>query len=183
MFIGFSKYYYELYYFIDKQSKTSSEKYFFATQDPKLKSNIRQIPGIPLISFNRSVLVLDAPSHQNMKELTSTETVKRGISEKEKEVLFNEYHILPTEETQPIKRKHKPQGPNPLSCLKKKKVNDKDKSKSKESEEDEEVNEIKYKKTRRGRKKPKKSDEKIDNEEVVEEEGEEEESGLKAEDE
>lgn len=122
MFIGFSKYYYELYYFIDKQSKTSSEKYFFATQDPKLKSNIRQIPGIPLISFNRSVLVLDAPSHQNMKELTSTETVKRGISEKEKEVLFNEYHILPTEETQPIKRKHKPQGPNPLSCLKKKKV-------------------------------------------------------------
>lgn len=173
MFIGFSKYRYILYYFIDKQSKTSPEKYFFATQDPKLKSNIRQIPGIPVISFNRSVLVLDAPSHQNMKELTSTETVKRGISEKEKEVLFNEYHILPSTDTEPIKRKHKPQGPNPLSCLKKKRVsNDKDKPISKESEEDEVVTEIKYKKTRRGRKKPKKSDEKIDSEKVVEEEKE-----------
>lgn len=163
---------------IEKQTKLSSEKYFFATQDPKLKSNARQIPGVPLISFNRSVLVLDAPSHQNMRELTSIETEKRGMSEKEKEILCNEYHIEPGDDSvsKPIKRKHKPQGPNPLSCLKKKSGERIKIEKIKDGEDEEkEEGERKRKRTRRSKKKPKKSDESVEKEKVVEEEEKEEE--------
>lgn len=49
------------------------------------------------------------------------ETKKRGISDKEKIILEDTYNMH-VEESEPIKRKHRPAGPNPLSCLKKRKI-------------------------------------------------------------
>lgn len=48
------------YYLIDM--KKSKDKYVICTEKDLYKQDIRRIPGIPLIYFNRSVLTLDQPS-------------------------------------------------------------------------------------------------------------------------
>ena len=42
--------------------KTSKDKYVICTEKDLYKQDIRRIPGIPLIYFNRSALTLDQPS-------------------------------------------------------------------------------------------------------------------------
>ena len=48
------------HYLIDM--KKSKDKYVICTEKDLYKQDIRRIPGIPLIYFNRSVLTLDQPS-------------------------------------------------------------------------------------------------------------------------
>ena len=42
--------------------RESKDKYIVCTEKELYKQDIRRIPGIPLIYFNRSVLSLDQPS-------------------------------------------------------------------------------------------------------------------------
>lgn len=42
--------------------KTENEKYIICSQKDLYKTDLRRIPGIPLIYFNRSVITLDQPS-------------------------------------------------------------------------------------------------------------------------
>lgn len=68
MFIRYCKY---IKIIFKGKQITSKDKYVIATQDKKLKKLLRTIPGNPIISFNRSVLALDAPSRDNKSELTN----------------------------------------------------------------------------------------------------------------
>lgn len=42
--------------------KTENDKYIICSQKDLYKTDLRRIPGIPLIYFNRSVITLDQPS-------------------------------------------------------------------------------------------------------------------------
>ncbi len=41
-------------------------RYCVATQDKALRSQLRRIPGIPLVYINKSVFILEPPSHTTM---------------------------------------------------------------------------------------------------------------------
>ena len=42
--------------------KTSNDKYIVCSQKELYRTDLRRLPGIPLIYFNRSVMTLDQPS-------------------------------------------------------------------------------------------------------------------------
>lgn len=42
--------------------KTENDKHIICSQKDLYKTDLRRIPGIPLIYFNRSVITLDQPS-------------------------------------------------------------------------------------------------------------------------
>ena len=42
--------------------KTSNDKYIICSQKELYRTDLRRLPGIPLIYFNRSVMTLDQPS-------------------------------------------------------------------------------------------------------------------------
>ena len=42
--------------------KTSNDKYIICSQKELYRTDLRRLPGIPLIYFNRSVITLDQPS-------------------------------------------------------------------------------------------------------------------------
>lgn len=106
----------------------NKHRYVVASQDPSIRKKLRQVPGVPLIYMNRSVMV--------MEPLSKTSGAFSRAQEKEK--LFKglndpKYAGLPAEEeggktdngTEVSKNKRKgPKGPNPLSIKKKKTVPD-----------------------------------------------------------
>lgn len=46
---------------------TNSHHYFVATQDAEFRATLREIPGTPLLLFNRQVLVLDKLSDTSLQ--------------------------------------------------------------------------------------------------------------------
>lgn len=108
-------------------------KYIVATQEVQLRKQLRQIPGVPLIYLNRSVLVFEDISRATIAIVRQNEQLKLGrLDQAEKLTLKGvkddertNFEILST--SQRFKRKAKQ--PNPLSCKKplKKKIRSKTK--------------------------------------------------------
>lgn len=64
--------------------KNSKEKYVICSQKDLYKTDLRRIPGVPLIYFNRSVLTLDTPSKNSQHAVDHTLMTKLGMTKGEK---------------------------------------------------------------------------------------------------
>lgn len=98
--------------------KKNKKHYIIATQDHDLQKKLRFVPGVPLLYLHQKAPVLEQPTEAslafaNSKVSSLTETEQQTL-----EKLKSKYGIAQEE----IKPKKKKKGPNPLSCLKKKKV-------------------------------------------------------------
>ncbi|CAG0883909.1 unnamed protein product [Cyprideis torosa] len=95
-------------------------RYIVATQDKELTLKLRSKGGVPILYLHDSSPVLEAPSEASLARTNDTASEK--LSKHEKKVLKGakkEFGIAGS----PLKKKRrkKPKGPNPLSCLPKKK--------------------------------------------------------------
>ncbi|KAL6299026.1 Fcf1-domain-containing protein, partial [Sparassis latifolia] len=101
--------------------ETNKHRYVVATQSQALRAALRAVPAVPLVHFNRSVMILEPPS-------TATLAAKRSVEEEALHPSAPELAALPTSlkddadaDTEPVRKKRKgPKGPNPLSVKKKK---------------------------------------------------------------
>ncbi|BFZ53600.1 hypothetical protein PYCC9005_000628 [Savitreella phatthalungensis] len=120
----------------------NKNRYVVATQDRALRAQLRDIPGVPLIYLNRSVLVMEPPSPATTVVKEQRENAARGITSEEKSLIKGTKRRRADDGAEaggvddgekrasdignnggdpPKKRKRKgPPGPNPLSVKKKK---------------------------------------------------------------
>ncbi|KAL6266748.1 hypothetical protein P5V15_003584 [Pogonomyrmex californicus] len=101
--------------------KNNSSRYIVATQDRELQDEMRTIPGVPVIYLHGKAPTLDSPSEASrmhaevkQKDLGMTTWEKENIK-----ILRKQAGI--EEKGSKLRKKKKKGGPNPLSCLKKKK--------------------------------------------------------------
>ncbi|CAJ0953460.1 unnamed protein product [Ranitomeya imitator] len=102
----------------------NAHHYFIATQDQELSSAVKKLAGIPLMFIIQNTMVLDKPSPRSVAQVQALqaghlfpEHQKHNIAH-----LKSEQGIVRVTEHRGRKRK-RIGGPNPLSCLKKKKKN------------------------------------------------------------
>ncbi|KND03285.1 rRNA-binding ribosome biosynthesis protein UTP23 [Spizellomyces punctatus DAOM BR117] len=95
--------------------ESNQHNYCVATQDQALRSDLRKIPGTPLIYINRSVVILEPPSAATMAKIQEMEIAKTLPQSFEVSILNKPEPLAP----EPSKRKKKAKGPNPLSVKKK----------------------------------------------------------------
>lgn len=93
----------------------NKHRYIVATQDYELRKKLRQVPGIPLVYMNRSVMVMEPLSKKSAQISESLETSKLtgGLND------AKNAGIVPRDVPEGKKRKG-PKAPNPLSVKKKK---------------------------------------------------------------
>lgn len=96
-------------------------RYIVATQDRELQEKLRTIPGVPLMYLHGKTPTLESASKTSREH---AEAMKRSLGmtvwEKENvEILRKEAGII--DKNNGKLKKKKKGGPNPLSCLKKKK--------------------------------------------------------------
>lgn len=119
--------------------KRNQGKYFVATQDPYLRSQLRKIPGVPLLFFDQNMLLIDKVSAASHEASERREGLKEDPQKKEKKELRDkkdearEFMIEEFKKTKHYKEKMeqyklnklmgkirpKAKGPNPLSVKKK----------------------------------------------------------------
>ena len=159
--------------------KKNKNKYFVATQDKFLRSQLRKIPGVPLIFFDQNMLLIEKLSRISIEASERRESLKEDPQKKEKielkekkneikEFLIEEYknskYYKQKQEEFKLNKlmgrvKKKALGPNPLSVKKKKSYyinKEKDriyKQKLKEAEENNNNNEFIKRKRHRKKKK------------------------------
>ncbi|XP_012532593.1 rRNA-processing protein UTP23 homolog [Monomorium pharaonis] len=101
--------------------KNNSTRYIIATQDRELQDKLRMVPGVPIIYLHGKAPTLESPSETSRKH---AEAMQKGLGmtiwEKENVKVLREQAGLEEKESK-LKKKKKKGGPNPLSCLKKKK--------------------------------------------------------------
>ncbi|CBK24877.2 uncharacterized protein [Blastocystis hominis] len=106
-----------------KNMKKSKEKYVICTQKDLYKMDLRRIPGVPLIYFNRSVLTLDTPSKNSHHAVDNAVMSKLGITKEEKKEIGIRKEKREERSYNPlIDIHHHKKNPNPLSVKKKKNV-------------------------------------------------------------
>ncbi|KZC10883.1 rRNA-processing protein UTP23 like protein, partial [Dufourea novaeangliae] len=100
----------------------NSSRYIIATQDRELQGILRKIPGIPIIYLHGKAPTLEAPS-QVTREYAEKIRKGLGMSTWEKENIKTLKKAAGLEENteKKLQKKRRKGGPNPLSCLKKKK--------------------------------------------------------------
>ncbi|KAF9651513.1 hypothetical protein BDM02DRAFT_3110629 [Thelephora ganbajun] len=102
----------------DVIGETNKHRYVVATQSHPLRLSLRDIPAVPIVHVNRSVMILEPPSDVTLK-------AKEKADEAALSPAKSELVKLPTSAQQPEppkKKRRGPKGPNPLSVKKKKPV-------------------------------------------------------------
>ncbi|KAJ6663126.1 hypothetical protein lerEdw1_010719 [Lerista edwardsae] len=96
--------------------------YFIATQDQELATKVKKRAGVPLLFIIQNTMVLDKPSGKSVAAAQAMQTQQLIPEHQQLSIaqLKEEHSLVKTSEAKKRKRK-KPSGPNPLSCLKKKK--------------------------------------------------------------
>ncbi|MBN3299888.1 rRNA-processing protein UTP23 homolog [Amia ocellicauda] len=96
--------------------------YFIATQDQALTAAVKKINGVPLLFIIQNTIVLDKPSLQSVAYVQAIQAGQVVTTQEQKSIqtLKEEQGLVKNMERKGKKRKRK--GPNPLSCLKKKKL-------------------------------------------------------------
>eukprot|EP00340_Litonotus_pictus_P009636 CAMPEP_0170518246 /NCGR_PEP_ID=MMETSP0209-20121228/3976_1 /TAXON_ID=665100 ORGANISM="Litonotus pictus, Strain P1" /NCGR_SAMPLE_ID=MMETSP0209 /ASSEMBLY_ACC=CAM_ASM_000301 /LENGTH=284 /DNA_ID=CAMNT_0010803723 /DNA_START=105 /DNA_END=959 /DNA_ORIENTATION=+ len=121
----------------------NKKKYMLASQDIQLRKRIRaSIPGVPLIFFDQNMILIEKPSDKSIIAFDKRESLKQEPTLDEKKGLtvekveINQYmkdeymksrHFQRRLEEQKLQRMNglrtkKAKGPNPLSCMKRKRV-------------------------------------------------------------
>ncbi|KAI5969310.1 hypothetical protein CANMA_001630 [Candida margitis] len=106
----------------------NKHRYVVATQDLELRRKLRQVPGVPLVYMNRSVMVMEPLSNASAKYSEQWESKKLtgGLNDLQAgKIVHEDEEDIEEENTgnEPAKKKRKgPKGPNPLSVKKKKKA-------------------------------------------------------------
>ncbi|WWC72784.1 uncharacterized protein I206_106748 [Kwoniella pini CBS 10737] len=162
----------------DMIGQTNKHRYVLASQSLALRTSLENVPGLPIIHFNRTgVLVLSPPSIATIREKNKNEEEKRLKGLREMEGIIDGENVVAPNNTaisnQPIQGggRKKIKGPNPLSMKKKKskipppssgvesKDNESSKKRSREEKDgitvegDDVINESEGKKKKRRRKK------------------------------
>ncbi|XP_062084230.1 uncharacterized protein LOC133790574 [Humulus lupulus] len=126
--------------------KTNAEHFFLATTDYGLREKFREIPNTPIIYASQNAVLLESPSPFQRSCIKKMEEERSHMSSLEQKILANkgiskeendDSEKEGTEDEQTVKRKkvnkglemkdkvqfkrNRAKGPNPLSCLKKKK--------------------------------------------------------------
>lgn len=123
-----------------KSSGTNKHRYVVASQDRKLRSALRDIPGVPLIYINRSVMIMEPMGHKTEEArdqeergkvraglkgrrgpLSEETPLKRKRDDNDDDDQDNDGNSRPEPDAAPKKRRKGPKGPNPLSVKKSKK--------------------------------------------------------------
>ncbi|TCD63997.1 hypothetical protein EIP91_004699 [Steccherinum ochraceum] len=100
----------------DVVGATNKHRYVIATQSTDLRDKLREIPAVPVVHLNRSVMILEPPSNATLKAKESTEEKSMHASTSENALVAST-----SQSSEPPRKKHKgPKGPNPLSVKKKK---------------------------------------------------------------
>lgn len=91
----------------------NKNRYIVATNDQKLREQLRNVPGLPLIYINRSVMILEPPSPATLMVKESREAAKLGVSQEEAAVLGKRKRGTPTTtSTTTLKMTTKRDGPD-----------------------------------------------------------------------
>ncbi|XP_071446657.1 rRNA-processing protein UTP23 homolog [Hetaerina americana] len=99
---------------------SNPNRYIIASQDRELQNLVRKMPGAPLLYLHQRVPTLEHPSPASINSVKNKNETKIGITDYQEEVLKDmKKHVFGETTDRPMKRKKK-SGPNPLSCLKKK---------------------------------------------------------------
>ncbi|KAF4384410.1 hypothetical protein CsatB_029110 [Cannabis sativa] len=123
--------------------KTNAEHFFLATTDYGLREKFREIPNTPIIYASRNAVLLESPSPFQRSYIKKLEEERSHMSSLELKILANKgISKEETEDEQTVRRKNvhkglemkdkvqfkrnRAKGPNPLSCLKKKKPDNAD---------------------------------------------------------
>lgn len=101
--------------------KNNPKHYAVATQDRDLQAKLRMIPGVPLLYLHNKAPVLDPPSDVSVQFANKVIQEKFGVPSSEKQTIKQLQDIKESQAPKIFKKK-KRKGPNPLSCLKKKKT-------------------------------------------------------------
>ncbi|KAI0094690.1 Fcf1-domain-containing protein [Irpex rosettiformis] len=109
--------------------ENNKHRYVLVTQSQSLRSNMRNIPAVPIVHINRSVMILEPPSDATIRAKNATE--QKSLKPSASELA----HIASTSKAEegPPKKRKGPKGPNPLSMKKKKKETPSSLSKPRES--------------------------------------------------
>ncbi|TBU35164.1 PIN domain-like protein [Dichomitus squalens] len=113
--------------------ETNKHRYVLATQSQELRQKLRAIPAVPIVHFNRSVMILAPPSDATLRAKALKEEKALHPSEPETTKLTS---ATATPAEPPRKKKKGPKGPNPLSVKKKKPKPDVNAPKSEKQPED-----------------------------------------------
>ncbi|GAB7341332.1 hypothetical protein MBLNU457_7598t1 [Dothideomycetes sp. NU457] len=64
-----------------KSSQTNKHRYVVASQDKKLRSTLREIPGVPLVYVNRSVMIMEpmAASTEEVRDREERGKIRAGL--------------------------------------------------------------------------------------------------------
>jgi len=100
----------------DVIGETNKHRYIVATQSQPLRSSLRDIPAVPVVHINRSVMILEPPSDATMKAKEKADETALRPAESE----LAKLSASAQQPEPPKKRKRGPKGPNPLSVKKKK---------------------------------------------------------------
>nr|KAF6326810.1 UTP23 small subunit processome component [Pipistrellus kuhlii] len=97
--------------------------YFVASQDQNLSMKVKKRPGVPLMFIIQNTIVLDKPSPKTIAFVKAVESGQLvSVHEKQSITqLKEEQGLVKNTEQRRRKKRKKISGPNPLSCLKKKK--------------------------------------------------------------
>ncbi|XP_046391110.1 rRNA-processing protein UTP23 homolog [Ischnura elegans] len=95
-------------------------RYIIATQDRELQSLVRKIPGVPLLYLHQRVPTLEHPSPASVDHVKNKNENRFGMTSYQEEVLNNLKKSVFGETAEKPRKRKKKGGPNPLSCLKKK---------------------------------------------------------------
>lgn len=100
---------------------TNKHRYVLAADDVKLRRACRAaVPGLPILHFSSSVLILEPMSTVTESDLEQRRSGATAVSATEKAILQKiEPEAVPTEPERPKRKRAK--GPNPLSVKKPKK--------------------------------------------------------------
>ena len=115
----------------DVVGDSNKHRYIIASTNNTLRRNLHRIPGVPILHYNRMVIVLEPPSKVTNDKISELEGQKVSQSLVEKDILAKEdgngniSDGVDEKQLQQLpKRKRKgPKGPNPLSAKKKSKSN------------------------------------------------------------
>lgn len=102
--------------------KDNPSRYIIATQDRELQDILRKIPGVPVMYLHGKAPTLESPSEASR---VYAENIRKGLGmtswEKENIKTLKRVAGIKEDIEEKPKKKRKKGGPNPLSCLKKKK--------------------------------------------------------------
>eukprot|EP00055_Hartaetosiga_balthica_P006319 m.19652 g.19652 ORF g.19652 m.19652 type:complete len:239 (+) comp5144_c0_seq2:1242-1958(+) len=100
--------------------KSNEHRYIIATQDPAVMQELKDIPGVPILTINGGRLFLMKPSRASVEHQHKKLEAKLNVSGMEEKVLkaLNERHGLLRETVIKAQKKKKARGANPLSMKK-----------------------------------------------------------------